>query len=246
MLLAILALAATPSAWTESAPRTVEWSGYSWELRRSNGLEGPGPNIFLDNRRTIWMDDTDQLHLRVWQRGEQYYAAEIVLSESLGYGTYVVETIGEIGSMDPEVILGMFTYDEDPAYAHREIDIEFGRFGDPDSPGAQFVVQPFEEAGNRLRFSVEQSGSYMTHAFAWLPEGITFVSVHGHHAGTILEGGILSVPAGNIAASWRYDAQVPPPGNERFRINLWLYEGENPERDHEVIVRSFAFLAPAR
>ena len=77
----ILALLATATATAQTIPRTTEFSGFTWELRRSNGLEGPGPNRFLDNRRTIWLDDDGNLHLKVWERLGAWFSAEVVLTE---------------------------------------------------------------------------------------------------------------------------------------------------------------------
>ena len=99
LVVAILALLAADPAAAQTTPRTYEFSGYTWELRRSNGLEGPGPNRFLDNRRTIWMDEDGNLHLKVWERLGAWFSAEVLLTESLGYGTYTFETIGELAGV---------------------------------------------------------------------------------------------------------------------------------------------------
>jgi len=227
-------------------PRTVEFSGYTWELRRSDGLEGPGPNRYLDNRRTVWVDDAGDLHLKVWGRGGSWYCAEVILTESLGYGTYIFETVGEIDGMDPSVILGMFTYDHDPAYDHREIDIEYGRFGSANGPNAQFVLQPFEIPGNRLQFDSSLTGPEATHAFSWMPDDIAFAGFSGHR-GTDIEKAAgsaagLAAALGTADHSWVFRGNVPPPGAERVHLNLWLYQSESPARDHEVIFRSFRFV----
>jgi len=241
----ILALLMTGTAKAQTSPRTTEFSGYTWELRRSNGLEGPGPNRFLDNRRTIWMDDDDNLHLKVWERLRSWFSAEVILSESLGYGTYIFETIGELDEMDPPVILGLFTYDHDPAYDYREIDIEYGLFGADRGPNAQFVLQPFDKRGNRLQFTARLEGPYLTHAIQWTPDFINFASYHGHQADKISGGDLFAVDNALVLARWTYDGEVPPPGQERVHINFWLYQGAHPSRDHEVVIRSFAFVPPA-
>jgi hypothetical protein len=238
MLLAGISELAHP----QSVERTVEFSGWTWVVRRSDGFEGPGPNRFLDNQRTVWLDDRNNLHLKVWVRNNRAYTAEVILGRPLGYGTYIVESIGRMDTMDPEVIFGMFTYDDDPAHAHREIDIEYGRFGDPSSPNAQFVVQPFENDENRFRYALRQEGDYLTHAFRWDESGIRFAAFHGHVADAIIRDGISSLADDQTIAAWDYPGEVPPPGNERFRINLWLYQSALPDGDHEVALASFAFV----
>ena len=240
----ILVLLMNDTAVAQTSPRTCEFSGYTWELRRSNGPEGPGPNRFLDNRRTIWLDDAGDLHLKVWERLGVWFAAEVVLTESLGYGTCIFETIGEIDDMDPPVILGMFTYDHNPEYDHREIDIEYGLFGAARGPNAQFVLQPFDKAGNRLQFSADLDGHYLTHAFQWTPDAIVFASYHGHRADELAAGNLFAVSDDSVLARWTFDGDVPPPGEEKIHINLWLYQTEHPSRDHEVVFRSFTFIPP--
>jgi hypothetical protein len=50
------------------------------------------------------------------------------------------------GSLDPNVVLGLFTYDDSPDQTHREIDVEFARWGATpaqDGSNAQWVVQPY-------------------------------------------------------------------------------------------------------
>ena len=237
----VLVLIVSGITSAQTSTRTVEFSGHTWELRRSRGLEGPGPNRFLDNGRTVWVDDSGDLHLKVWGRLGAWYAAEVVLTESLGYGTYIFETIGEIDAMDPPVILGMFTYDMHPDFAHREIDIEYGRFGSVDGPNGQFVVHPFDEPGHRLQFSADLDGLYLTHVFAWTPDEIRFASYHGHCAGEISGGSPAWGTAIPAVAEWTYEKAVPPPGDERVHLNLWLYETKAPSRDHEVVFRSFSF-----
>lgn len=238
-------LLAGGSTSAQSTARSYEFSGYRWEVRRSNGLEGPGPNRFLDNKRTVWVDEEGSLHLKVWERLGAWFAAEVILERSLGYGTYVFETVGAIDEMDPPVILGMFTYDRDPAYDHREIDIEYGRFGASEGPNAQFVLQPFDVAGNRDQFSAQLDGVYTTHAFQWTPDQIVFASFHGHRAATLSNGSMEDPGDAFLIRRWTYSGSVPPPGNAQTRINLWLYEGRKPTREHEVVIRSFTFIPPS-
>jgi hypothetical protein len=226
----------------DTTPRSVHFSGYDWLVRRSAGPEGPGPNRFLDNRRTVWLDDEGQLHLKVWRRFDTAYAAEVISSRPLGHGVYIVETIARLDVMEPPVIFGMFTYDDDANFDHREIDIEYGRFGDPDAPNGQFVVQPFTRVGHVHQFSFAQDGDYLTHAFYWDESSIRFAAFHGHVAELIVREGMSSVPDNLRVAEWEFSGAVPPTGDERFRMNLWLYQSELPDSDHEVVISSFAFI----
>ncbi|MDQ4089270.1 MAG: hypothetical protein M3163_03045 [Actinomycetota bacterium] len=49
------------------------------------------------------------------------------------------------GRLDPNVVLGLFSWSDDPAYNYREIDIEVARWGDvAGDTNAQYVVQPWD------------------------------------------------------------------------------------------------------
>ena len=237
-LLFLVLVAAFP-LFAQGLERTFELTGHTFVVRRSDGLEGPGPNRFLDNRRTVWQDDSGAIHLRTWQRLGMWFSAEIVHQTPLGYGTYIFETIGEVGEMDPSVILGMFTYDETDPTDRREIDIEFGRFGESNAPNAQFVVQPFDEEGRIYRFTVETEGSHLTHAFVWNENLVQFVVAHGHRADTIVAGGIGALAENMVAARWEFTQSPPDPGAAQVHMNLWLYESGEPTREHEVVFSSF-------
>ncbi|MFW5689994.1 MAG: glycoside hydrolase family 16 protein [Spirochaetota bacterium] len=234
-LLSLLLLLMTVS--TVPAERRVEFSGYEWIVRRSGGLEGPGPNRFSDASEVVRVDESGGLRLAIVRRGAGWVCAEVILDRSLGYGTYEFAVEIEPGALEPQVILGMFTYDDDaPDAYHREIDVELGRFGNPSAPAAQFVLQPAERYGNRLRYELDEEGTHTTHAFRWEAGQITFRSVHGHHEA------VFGVPDSRVTATWSVRGdRVPAPADERVRINLWLYQGETPSREHEVVVRRFSF-----
>jgi hypothetical protein len=214
--------------------RTADFSGYEWLFRRTREPEGPGPNVFLDNPRTIWVDDLGYLHLRVWTRGGRWYCSEARLAESLGYGTYEFVLESEPRFSGPSVILGLFTYDhEAPDADHREINIEFGRFGDPKTPGTQYAMQPFDEPGNQYRFPPPSGDQPSTHGFCWLPGRIESRSA-------VADLFALSPEDDALLRTFVIDSdQVPLPGSETVHINLWLYRGEAPPSDQEVVVRSF-------
>lgn len=223
-----------------AAERRIEFSGYEWVVRRSDGLEGPGPNAFRDDEETVRVDDDGALRLSIHPRGRGWVSAEVILDAPVGYGTYEFQIEADPAAFDPPVVLGMFTYDESaPAEHYREIDIELGRFGDADAPNAQYVLQPADADGNRTRFDLGLDGTHSTHAFRWSSGAIDFASAHGHHE-DILDGGGAW---GSQIALWSIEGpQVPKPGAERLRINFWLYRRETPTRAHEAVIRSFRFV----
>lgn len=228
---ALLVLATTvPTAGAEvTYARTVDFAGYSWGVKASTGPAGPGPNRFSDSTDNVWVDGSGALHLAVTQRDGAWYAAEVVLDQSLGYGTYEFTVETPVGDLDPNVVLGMFTWSDEPAFAHREIDVEFSRWGDADAPtNAQYVVQPYERSGNLHRFVQPDEGA-TTHTFRWAPRWVSFRS---------------AAESGKTYSRWRYrGSDVPRAGGEHVRLNLWLFRGEAPsdDREVEVVLSGFSF-----
>ncbi|MBK8045925.1 MAG: hypothetical protein IPK16_01575 [Anaerolineales bacterium] len=116
--------------------RTISFAGYPWQVKTSAAYPiGPGPNYFSDSTNNVWVDTAGQLHLKLTGSGSYWYAAEVINMASLGYGTYTFTTNGAVDKLDPNVVLGLFTWDTTaPAANYREIDAEFSRWGDPRPP----------------------------------------------------------------------------------------------------------------
>ncbi len=67
-----------------------------------------------------------------------------------------------------------------------------------------------------------------SHSFTWSASSISFAS------------------SSALPGSWTYTgADVPAPGDERARMNLWLFRGAPPTNGLpvEVVVKSFTFTA---
>lgn len=218
-------------------PRVIRFAGHDWTVKAS-GRErvGPGPNHFSDSARNVWVDAFGRLHLRITRRGGRWQAAEIVSRESFGHGTYRFVLDTPVDSLPPSVVLGLFTWDDDPAFANREIDVEFSRWDSPLSAvNAQYAVQPYERPGHLHAFAVPPVAP-STHVVTWRSDAVRFRSL----AGFLVE---PVVPA-DVIGEWTYAGAVPPAGAEHARINLWLFRGIPPaaRASVEVIVADFAFV----
>ena len=132
--------------------------------------------MFSDSPEHVWVDASGQLHRHITYRDGRWLAAEVILDRSLGYGTYRFDLASPTGGLDPNVVLGLFTWSDDPAYNHREIDIEFRQVGRcRRSTEPQYVVQPYNGAGNL--FSFAQPGEASTaHQFTWASNRVSFLS----------------------------------------------------------------------
>ncbi len=233
---------ALASATVERADPTVRWisfSGYDWWVKTSPGLVGPGPNYFSDNTNNVWLDAQGRLHLRITNRSNLWQCAEVVTRRSFGCGTYRFELESPVNNLDPSVVLGLFTWSDDPAYTHREIDIECGRWADSnDTNNAQYVIQPWDFFGHLVRYAVPAGLTNSTHLFTWETNRVSFQSQRGSYS--------PSPGPANLISAWAFTnaAAVPQAGDENVRLNLWLIDGNPPTDNHEVefIIRSFQFV----
>ncbi len=218
-----------PATATSAAPPgAITFAGWHWNVKTSAVLVGPGPNRFGDAAAgNVEVDDEGRLHLRINRRDGEWYSAELTGTESTGYGTYtwVIEPPGT--PTDPNAVLGLFTWSDDPAQNHREIDIELSHFRRPDSVAGQFVIQPFGREGNVQQFT-RATDEPITVSFTWREGEVAFDS-----------------PAFE-PRSWVYTGSgVPTPGGEVHpRMNLWLLAGDAPANNEEleVIVRRFTYV----
>ncbi len=233
------ALAAASAVVTRPypGPRWLRFSGYDWWVKTSANPVGPGPNYFSDSTNNVWVDDTGYLHLKQTYRSNQWQCAEIVSARSFGFGYYRFHLLSDVNRLDPNVVLGLFTWSDDPAFTHREIDIECSRWSNAaDLRNAQFVVQPFGSPGHLVRYAVPAQRTNTTHFFNWQSNRVVFQCQSGDFS--------PNPDPTNVISGWTYTFAPPQPGDENVRLNLWLYNGTPPSngQEAEVIIQSFEFV----
>lgn len=247
-----------------SATRHIEFSEFTWVVKESKNLAGPGPNWWSASEENVWVDEQGRLHMKITHRDGKWFCSEVVCKEPAAYGTYAFYVDGRIDQLDPRVIFGLFTWD-DTTYktqANCEIDIEFSRWNDPSAPNLHYSLQPAhgpENPSGRYKERIHMShmkleDSQSTHMFTWTPERITFSSFEGdQHPAHLLDGwsyvpvhpmrrakqgGIITDPVG-----------IPQPGsNTHIRINLWLLDADGDRiadapldgKEVEIIIERFA------
>ncbi len=213
--------------------RVIVFRGDTWYVKASDTPVGPGPNYFSDSTANVWLDATGQMHLRITHRGGIWWCSEVYRKRSRGYGPHIFAVTGPIGRFDPNAVLGLFSWDNWPVppylrNLHREIDIEFSRWGIPGDTNAQYVVQPYTISGNRHRWWFPPDIDSSTHSFNWQHDSIRFLGVKGHQ---------FAPPYDSTIHTWFYSGQdIPVPGTETPRVNLWLFNGHAPTDTQEVEV----------
>ncbi len=221
--------------------RTVEFGGYTWRVK-GPGFYGPGANLFCDSSDCVWMDASDQLHLTLKNRSGSWYSTEVVNEQALGYGDYILTTVGRLDLIDPQAVLGIFLWQYGPCWDEgylwwnpfNEIDIEYSRWQNPAADIAQFVAQPFDYPGNITRFDASFTANEVTsHAMRWLPDRVEY---------RVWRGGPQDESPANMIASWTYSGpHIPRPEQPRMHLNLWRIDG-TPASNQEVIFQDFTFI----
>ncbi len=214
-----------------NAPR-IRFAGYDWVAKTCPAPIGPGPNLFSGSRRNVRLDSDGKLHLRITRQGRVWKCAEIVSLQSFGYGTYRFDVETPADALDPNVVVGLFTYSRESSFSHREIDVELSRWGNPANANAQFVVQPFTDPRNISRFILGPEVQGSTHQFTWAPDAVAFRSSRLGPDGS----------PGQVIHEATLTNGIPQAGDEKVRINFWL-SGPAPQngQEAEVVIRDFQF-----
>ncbi|HEX4297116.1 MAG TPA: glycoside hydrolase family 16 protein [Devosia sp.] len=231
-----LAIALTTLALPAQAA-TLQFAGYSWDVRDYGGLPGPnswdGDNVFVD---------AAGLHLRIVKSGDTWNASEVVMTAPLGFGTYRFEIAGRPDRLDRNVVLGLFNFPASDAVVPagtNEIDVEVSQWGDAGDPNRlNWTVQPSvpglksTHKGLPLRLKSDRS----TYRFTWSATGVTYDWFPGYPDA-----------AARPAATW-IDAPAEPAKHIPqsplvVHMNLWLIGGKPPHdgKPVEIVITSFSF-----
>lgn len=222
--------------------KTINFSGQEWVVKDSDVPTGPGTNYFSDDPNSVWIDQEGFLHLKIRKLNGIWHCAEIVSKKTLGYGKYEFIIGSDLSRLDRNVVLGLFTWDDQNKHNHREIDIEFAKWGSQTTNyNAQYVVQPHNLRNNRFRYNAGSFVGETTHSFNWTRDSVNFKSAYGS---TMSDSGNMAV----INRWTNKGRDIPPSRFEKIRINLWLLTGKKPvdEKETEIIIKAFNFIPNAR
>lgn len=208
-----------PMFFVSNEHRTIEFSGYTWDVKA--GFGNPGSNFWANDSSNVWIDGLNRLNLTLSPKDNgRWYATEVISQQTFGFGTYTFYIDASPEEFDPHVVAAIFLFKDE----ENEIDIEFSRWGDKENyQFGNYVVQPADYPGNHFRFPILTSGSYTTHRIEWMPDQIVFSSWHGHYP---------EAPEGKIISQWQYAGDhVPDADGIKLFFNIWLFRGIQPKSD---------------
>jgi hypothetical protein len=214
---------------------TLDFSGFKWVIKNSdNHLTGPGKNYFSNSEENVWVDSLGKLHLRLTQKDEKWYCSEVRLTENLGYGRYTFYIDPLPQPLDKDVVIGLFVYDHnDTSNFHKEVDIEFSKWGKEKNENSQYVIQPYENKPHRFEVDLNRPTK---HVIEIRKRKLYFSSNY--------ESADLPDTIPTFINSWKYKPEnVYRTGDEKVSMNLWLYKATEPAslKSVEVIISRFDF-----
>jgi hypothetical protein len=211
--------------------RPLKFSGYDWEVRTIASDKGGTNNLYDPDN--AWTDASGALHLQIKKKTDRWSCAEIFLTRSLGYGTYLV-TVRDTSHLEPAAVFSMFTFEEWGNEQHyREMDLEVSRWGDAASKNnTQYVIQPFYIPGNLFAFAAP-SGP-LTYLLHWESGRAIFKTIRGKSTGT----------GRQVVSEHEFTSGIPSPGQAKPRLIFYVVASDkNPlQKDNEVVVEKFEYL----
>ena len=212
------------------SPKILNFSGYEW-ITSTGPIFRAGSRNFFDPAN-VWTDERGALHLRTSGSPGKWAGAELKLMRSLGYGTYRFQ-VRDVSHLEPSALLTLITWDGvGTESTRRELDVELGRWGDPDNTNVNYVVQPYYVPANIVAFRAPPG--LCTHSFRWEPGKVTFSTLAGSD----------NTAGGRVINRHVFTSGVPSPGGQSVRIALYVFhKGKIPlKKENEVIIDKFEYL----
>lgn len=166
-----------------SPTRFFHWSGFDWTVKTSTSPVGPGPNYFSDSTNNVFIDSQNRLHLRITNDSGIWHCAEVVSQSTPGYGAYQFHLGTSVDALDPDVVLGLFTWSNESDFSDREMDNECGRWVNPaDYANSQFVLQPYFIPSHLVRYRMPTGTTNAVPSFTWQTNTIAYSCTIGTNA----------------------------------------------------------------
>jgi hypothetical protein len=243
---------------------------YVWGYDKNNPQMPQFDSIFDPNVSVA--EQSNGVLLRVKRNGSDApYTAELVLegtdpgnsNSRPGYGYYAVTCEGtDFGSLDPNVVLGIFTYQfgesaQGPNF-HREIDmletIDQSQQTHDGKTNAQFAIQPaWVQNGvlqSGLRFTFPKNLTKITCFMYWqMQSGKPYILLRIYKDAPSMDTMIKDSNGDKAIFKWPvgWNGNNPERLNERMHINFYVPNGRKgrgiPSRDQQVLITHFQYQA---
>lgn len=209
------------------------FGGLQWQAR-TQGLSGPGPNVW--NACNAWLA-ADGLHLRIDRVSGAWTSAEVFTTDVVGYGRIEMEVASAVHALDPNVVLGLFTYPGGGLDGLHEIDVEMARFGDTAASATNLNYVVYSGSGVKGTMSTcatrwDSPATASVHRFLWSASAVSFQSFDttSINSKSVPYRAWTFVPSGAFTIS---------SGRWPLHLNLWLYGGKAPTNGQpvEVVIR---------
>jgi len=215
---------------------TIKFANHQWVIKDSKEkITGPGKNYFSNADSNVWVDSLGKLHLRIIQRNEKWYCSEVRLTESLGYGRYIFHLDPLPQPLDKDMVIGLFMYDHlDTGNFHKEIDIEFSKWGKEKNENSQYVIQPYENQPHRFQTDLNISSK---HVIDVRKRKLSFSSSYSVEK--------LPDSLHKSIQKWTYKPESAyRTSDEKVSINIWLYKASETAslKTVEVVISNFEFI----
>lgn len=205
--------------------RMLHFSGYQWAVRKTP----PRLRTVYDEANAS-VDRDGYLRLRISRKENEWTAAQVELTRSLGYGSYRF-VVRDVARFEPGVVLAISTLDD--AGPYHEMNIEISRWGEPAGKNAQYVIQPYYIPANVVRFFAPPGR--LAYSVVWEPGRVAFTTVRDSEPGR-------NTPVKGAAHT--FTSGIPSAGRDKIRLNLYpFYTQRNPlQHEVEVVIEKFEFL----
>ncbi|MFA5851240.1 MAG: hypothetical protein WC820_00935 [Spirochaetales bacterium] len=223
--------------------QTLTFSASTWIVRQTLEPEGPMDNYFGGRDLSVMLNPEGSLTLSLAREEGIWHSGEVTMQKRTGYGTYLFKVRTSPSTLDPNIVLGLFTYSSASAYSHREIDIEFSAWGVRNKPVlGQYVIQPYEIPGHIDTFDISGVDGPATYSFVWSEGKVEFASWIGY-------GPRPQTGSPQLIAAWTYiDPKAVPKPSAQVHMNLYLAHGAVPpsgQGSTSVTIDAFQFI-PAK
>jgi hypothetical protein len=225
-------------AWTMYPPGliSVNFNNRTWGIKMTTEI---APNWRWSNDPSaVYVAADGSLHLKIVQIEDAWLdniwqCEDVYLLEPLGYGTYTVQVDSRLDQLDQNTVATpLFVY----AALNEELDNRYSGTGGliPRPYNAEFAAQPDTVSGNFVRWT-QPSTAQFTSQIEWRANYATF---------TVWNGWASTPAPSDIIYQWTYaGACMPPVGQGRAHIGLWLLYGNPPVNGtgNEMVINSFTF-----